>query len=153
MTANLLAQAKTLIAVPNPASPSGSDKLMILKAFEYSSTTCKSGALVKAPEGAGSQGLDEAVPRWQKDAAREAGSSALLFMKGAPEVIKGLVRPTSVPPDFDQVLLQRASVLEVTACSLAHAYEVDPTAMTWHFTQSMSHFLLNMTEALIELIN
>ena len=112
MIACILVQAKTVIAVPSPASMSGSDKLTILKAFEYSSTTHKSGALVMAPEGPGSQGLDETAPRWQKETARETHCSALLFMKGSPEVIKGLVRPTSVPPDFDQVLLRCASILE-----------------------------------------
>ena len=71
-----------------------------------------------APEGRGVKGLDEIVPRWQKETARAAGRSALLFLKGAPEVIKGLVRPMSVPPDFDQVLLRCASVLETTTCIL-----------------------------------
>jgi len=29
--------------------------------------------------------------------------SALLFLKGAPAVIKGFVDPTTIPKDFDQV--------------------------------------------------
>ena len=62
-------------------------KLHIVKRFEFTSQTMKSGALVvpeDAPEG-----------------------TALLLVKGAPAVIKHMARPSSVPVSFDKVTLLR----------------------------------------------
>ena len=63
-------------------------KLQIIKRFEFTSQTMKSGAVVvpeDAPEG-----------------------SALLLVKGAPSVIKHMAKPGSVPENFDRVDIQRA---------------------------------------------
>ena len=58
-------------------------KLNIAKTMDFSSQTLRSGAVVMS---------DDALP-----------GTALLFVRGAPGVIKGLVDPSSVPADFDQV--------------------------------------------------
>ena len=55
----------------------------MLRVLEFNSQTLKSGVVVEsndAPEGC-----------------------ALLFVRGAPNVVKDLVRPASVPKDFNQV--------------------------------------------------
>ena len=57
--------------------------LDILKVLEFNTQTLKSGALVRARD---------ADP-----------NSALLFLRGAPGVIKSMVGSQSVPMDFDQV--------------------------------------------------
>ena len=59
-------------------------KLRIIKRFEFTSQTMKSGAVVvpeDAPEG-----------------------TALLLVKGAPNVIKHMARASSVPENFDRVI-------------------------------------------------
>lgn len=58
-------------------------KLSIVKVLEFSSQTLRSGAVV----------LSEDAPP----------GSALLFLRGAPAVIRSLVNPATVPHDFDQV--------------------------------------------------
>ena len=68
---------------PDARSPADKVKLSIQRQLEFSSQTLRSGVVVvstDAPQG-----------------------SALLYLRGAPAVIKSLVTPTSVPPDFDQV--------------------------------------------------
>ena len=57
--------------------------LTVLHVLEFNSQTLKSGVVVTS---------DDAPP-----------GGALLFVRGAPGAIKGLVRPASVPADFDQV--------------------------------------------------
>jgi len=69
---------------PNARSASSTAKLSILKVLEFSSQTLRSGAVV----------LSEDAPH----------GAALLFLRGAPAVIKSLVDPATVPADFDQVI-------------------------------------------------
>ena len=68
---------------PDHLSRSTSAKLVIIKTLEFSSHTLRSGVVVLA---------DDALP-----------GSALLFLRGAPGMIKDLVQPSSVPANFDQV--------------------------------------------------
>ncbi len=68
---------------PDHVSESRTAKLTITKALEFSSQTLRSGVVVMA---------DDALP-----------GSALLFIRGAPGIIKDLVQPSSVPADFEQV--------------------------------------------------
>lgn len=72
---------------PNARSASTTAKLSILKALEFSSQTLRSGAVV----------LSEDAPY----------GAALLFLRGAPAVIKSLVDPATVPANFDQVIVSR----------------------------------------------
>ena len=58
-------------------------KLSIAKVMEFTSQTLRSGVVV-----------------WSDDAPR---GSALLFLRGAPAVIRDMVQPNTVPPDFNQV--------------------------------------------------
>lgn len=58
-------------------------ELTVVKVFEFSSQTLRSGVVVLANDG----------PR----------NSARLFLRGAPAVIRDLVQPLSLPADFDQV--------------------------------------------------
>ncbi|KAL0036849.1 hypothetical protein WJX77_002108 [Trebouxia sp. C0004] len=74
---------------PDACSTADKVKLCIQRQLEFSSQTLRSGVVVistDAPKG-----------------------SALLFLRGAPAVIKSLVTPTSVPPDFDQVVDEYSS--------------------------------------------
>ena len=57
--------------------------LRILRVIEFSSQTLRSGVVVRS---------DDA-----------AAGTALLFLRGAPGVIKNLVVPSSLPADFDKV--------------------------------------------------
>ena len=59
-------------------------KLLILKTFEFSSQTLRSGVVVQASD--------------------DPPNTARLFLRGAPGVIANIVHPSSLPPDFDQVL-------------------------------------------------
>lgn len=59
-------------------------ELTIVKVFEFSSQTLRSGVVVLASDG----------PR----------NSARLFIRGAPAVIQDLVQPSSLPADFDEVI-------------------------------------------------
>ena len=58
-------------------------KLSIAKAMEFTSQTLRSGVVV-----------------WSDDGPR---GSALLFLRGAPAVIRDMVQPNTVPSDFNQV--------------------------------------------------
>jgi len=82
---------------PDARSPADKVKLSIQRQLEFSSQTLRSGVVVISTD----------APR----------GSALLFLRGAPAVIKSLVTPTSVPPDFDQVRLTHLSTVETYACS------------------------------------
>ena len=55
-----------------------------------------------------SQTLRSGVVVWCDDAPK---GSALLFLRGAPAVIRDLVQPASVPPDFNQVSSPLAGVI------------------------------------------
>ena len=68
---------------PDHVSKSRTAKLTIAKTLEFSSQTLRSGAVVMS---------DDAAP-----------GTALFFVRGAPGTVKGLVDPSSVPADFDQV--------------------------------------------------
>ncbi len=67
---------------PDHASDAHTAKVTILKLIEFSSHTLRSGVVVAADDG--------------------PPGEALLFLRGAPSVIRDLVRPSSVPRDFDQ---------------------------------------------------
>jgi magnesium-transporting ATPase (P-type) len=58
-------------------------KLSIAKVMDFTSQTLRSGVVV-----------------WSDDGPR---GSALLFLRGAPAVIRDMVQPNTVPPDFNQV--------------------------------------------------
>lgn len=64
-------------------SPSLQVKLSVVKAMEFTSQTLRSGVVV----------LSDDAPK----------GSALLFLRGAPAVIRDMVQTASVPPDFNQV--------------------------------------------------
>ncbi len=68
---------------PDKRSASRQAKVSILRVLEFNPETLKSGSVVQSTD---------APP-----------GSALLFVRGAPSVIKELVEPDSVPQDFDQV--------------------------------------------------
>jgi magnesium-transporting ATPase (P-type) len=68
---------------PDHVSQSRTARLTITKTLEFSSQTLRSGVVVMA---------DDALP-----------GSALLFIRGAPGIIKDLVQASSVPADFEQV--------------------------------------------------
>lgn len=68
-------------------------ELTIVKVFEFSSQTLRSGVVVLANDG----------PR----------NTARLFIRGAPAVIQDLVEPSSLPPDFDQVRRKPSCVVKV----------------------------------------
>lgn len=70
---------------PNARSAASTVKLSIMKVLGFSSETLRSGAVV----------LSEDAPH----------GSALLFLRGAPAVIKSLVDPATVPANFDQVIV------------------------------------------------
>ena len=79
---------------PDHVSNSRVAKLTITKTLEFSSQTLRSGVVVTA---------DDALP-----------GSALLFIRGAPGIIKDLVQPSSVPADFEQVIIIKIVVITVT---------------------------------------
>jgi magnesium-transporting ATPase (P-type) len=58
-------------------------KLSIAKVMEFTSQTLRSGVVV-----------------WSDDGPK---GSALLFLRGAPAVIRDMVQPNTVPEDFNQV--------------------------------------------------
>lgn len=68
---------------PNSLSENKLATLKILHVMEFDSQTLKSGVVI----------LSDDAPR----------GGALLFVRGAPGAIKALVRPASVPTDFDEV--------------------------------------------------
>lgn len=74
------------MVLPRKADRTSNARLVtldILKVLEFNTQTLKSGALVRA------HGADP--------------NSAILFLRGAPGVIKSMVRNQLVPTDFDQV--------------------------------------------------
>ena len=75
----------TVVLPRNPGRHSIAEMavLHILKTLAFNSQTLKSGVVVQS---------DDADP-----------DSALLFMRGAPGVIKNLVEDASLPTDFDRV--------------------------------------------------
>ena len=81
----LLQDRKTVVLPrkPNALSDARMATVKMLHVLEFNSQTLKSGVVVLS---------DDAPP-----------GGALLFVRGAPGAIKGLVRPASVPQDFDQV--------------------------------------------------
>ena len=83
---------------PDAQSDSKMAVLRILRVIEFSSQTLRSGVVVRS---------DDA-----------AAGTALLFLRGAPGVIKSLVLPTSLPADFDKVRLAPKHVC--TECVVQH---------------------------------
>ncbi len=82
----MLTQDRETVVLPRKADRNSHARLVtldILKVLEFNTQTLKSGALVRARD---------ADP-----------NSALLFLRGAPGVIKRMVGNQSVPTDFDQV--------------------------------------------------
>ena len=74
---------------PDTLSPARMVRLSIVRVFEFSSHSLRSGAVV--------------IPSDVSD------GSGLLFLRGAPDVIRSLVRQESAPPDFDKVDLTHHS--------------------------------------------
>lgn len=68
---------------PDTISPARMVRLSLVRVLEFSSHSLRSGAVV--------------IPSDVSD------GSGLLFLRGAPVVIRSLVRQESVPPDFDKV--------------------------------------------------
>ena len=92
----LIMQERDVIVLPRKpdhVSNSRTAKLTITKTLEFSSQTLRSGVVVMA---------DDALP-----------GSALLFIRGAPGIIKDLVQPSSVPADFEQVIIIITVVITV----------------------------------------
>ncbi|DBA88976.1 TPA: hypothetical protein ACH3X2_000200 [Trebouxia sp. C0005] len=89
-------------------------ELSIIRVLEFSSTSLRSGVVV----------LSKGMPR----------SSGLLFLKGAPSVIRQLVQPASVPSNFDQVVDDYSSkcfrLLAVAAGVIPHVDQLDLPRMT-----------------------
>lgn len=81
---------------PDQHSAATQAKVSILRVLEFNPETLKSGSVV----------LSEDTPP----------GSALLFVRGAANVIKHLVQPTSVPPDFDQV--RHTSLMPTKFCNV-----------------------------------
>lgn len=74
------------MVLPRKADNNSQSRLVtldILKVLEFNTQTLKSGALIQASDA--------------------DSNSALLFLRGAPGVIKSTVGNQSVPMDFDQV--------------------------------------------------
>lgn len=71
---------------PNHTSTALVAKLSIAKVMEFTSQTLRSGVVAWADDG--------------------PPGSALLFLRGAPAVIRNMVQPASVPQDFNQVCSQ-----------------------------------------------
>ena len=68
---------------PDHTSTASLSKLSIVKVMEFTSQTLRSGVVV-----------------WSDDGPK---GSALLFLRGAPAMIRDLVQPASVPANFNQV--------------------------------------------------
>ena len=82
----MLTQDRNTVVLPRKADNKSNAWLVtldILKVLDFNAQTMKSGALIRARD---------ADP-----------NSALLFLRGAPGVIKSMVGNQSVPTDFDQV--------------------------------------------------
>ena len=88
----LCVQDRDTVLLPVAAERRSSSRvarLTILKVLEFNTQTLKSGVVVRP---------DDA----------DAGD-ALLFVRGAPGVIRALVKPESLPPDFHKVNRLRRS--------------------------------------------
>ena len=81
-------QERDLVLLPSFRS-SGMTTPKVLKRFEYEASLMRLGVIA----------VDRAKP----------GSPALLFVRGAPNKVQGLVSDGTLPPDFHQVLLQQSS--------------------------------------------
>ena len=68
---------------PDQTSANFSARLTIAKVMEFTSQTLRSGVVVFADD----------TPK----------DTALIFLRGAPTVIRDLVQPSSVPENFQQV--------------------------------------------------
>lgn len=82
----VILQDRKTIVLPRKAdntSPALTAKLLIVKVMEFTSQTLRSGVVVSS---------DDAPT-----------GSALLFLRGAPAVIRDLVQPASVPDNFSEV--------------------------------------------------
>ncbi|KAL0053576.1 hypothetical protein WJX82_007835 [Trebouxia sp. C0006] len=101
---------------PTRSHPSSSQaELSILRVLEFSSNSLRSGVVVVVSKG---------MPR----------GSALLFLKGAPSIIRQLVQSASVPSDFDQVVDDYSSkcfrLLAVAVGVIPHVNQLDLPRMT-----------------------
>lgn len=76
-------QERDLVLLPSNQSP-GVTALRILKRFEFEASLVRSGTIA----------VDQTTP----------GSPALLFVKGGPTQVEGLIRGGDLPPDFHKVL-------------------------------------------------
>ena len=102
-------QDRNTILLPNKAhgrARSHSTRLRVLRVFSFQSHTSRSGAVVLCD--------------------RRPPGSALLYLKGAPDVISRMVQPASVPPDFQQVT---HCMHAVTPCNHRHRFN-DPCLLT-----------------------
>lgn len=98
-------QERDLVSLPAFRS-SGVTTLKVLKRFEFEASLMRSGVIA----------VDRAKPR----------SPALLFVRGAPNKVQGLVSDDSLPPDFHQVLVQPSSTqADLSACH-------EPCVICWH---------------------
>ncbi|DBA94074.1 TPA: hypothetical protein ACH3X1_001722 [Trebouxia sp. C0004] len=86
-------------------------KLSIAKVMDFTSQTLRSGVVV-----------------WSDDGPKD---SALLFLRGAPAVIRDMVQPNTVPQDFNQVMDDYSSK---SFRLLAMAMGVIPNAASLDFT-------------------
>ena len=98
-------QERDLVTLPSFRS-SGMTTLKVLKRFEFEASLMRSGVIA----------VDRAKPR----------SPALLFVRGAPNKVQGLVSDDSLPPDFHQVFLQLSSLQ--ADLSASHM----PCVICWH---------------------
>lgn len=91
VTRALCMQDRQTVVMPGRTASAPLVKLVIKRVLDFSSQTLRSGAVVESSE----------APK----------GSALLFLRGAPAVIRSLVRSSSVPRDFDQVTTWRLMLL------------------------------------------
>lgn len=119
-------QNRNTILLPDKAhghSKTHTTKLSLLRVFSFQSHTLRSGAVVLSDPG--------------------PPGSALLYLKGAPDVISRMVQPASVPPDFQQVTVTHMHSMHVAADSLCmlHVPAACPASdllnqHTWRFVES-----------------
>lgn len=67
------------VDVAAPEAPGAEPRFLILRRFEFSSERARNGVLAQHPSG-----------------------RRVFYAKGAPEVIRGLVEPSSIPETFDE---------------------------------------------------
>ncbi|KAL0053519.1 hypothetical protein WJX82_006960 [Trebouxia sp. C0006] len=99
---------------PDTLPPARTVRLTMVRVFEFSSYSLRSGAVV--------------IPSDVSD------GSGLLFPRGAPDVIRSLVRQESVPPDFDKVVDQYSSdsfrLLALAVGVISDVHKVDLLRLT-----------------------